>query len=296
MRAFYRDEVYGAGDTISRVDLRDLVHVLFGQPYFLFHVEGTGELDGFELANRLSYQLWDSMPDEALYAAAESGALLTADGWDAQIARALEDDRARDAVRSFIVEWFRFDHINVASSGSGPDFAAIAGELNLDASFDAAVEDELVDLFMYTLRSGGTFEDFFLSDITTTTHPELARIYGVSPAAPGGVVTVPPERRSILTRVGTLLARAEVALPTINSITHPILRGVFIRRQIACDRLDPAPGGAMDNLPSVDRSVTGSRAATEILTSDTGCSGCHSRINPAGYALEAFDAIGQHRT
>ncbi|MEM1417696.1 MAG: DUF1588 domain-containing protein, partial [Myxococcota bacterium] len=93
-----------------------------------------------------------------------------------------------------------------------------------------------------------------------------------------------------------LLSRAEIALPTVNSITHPILRGVFIRRQIACDLLPNAPAGAMDDLPSVDRQVTGSREATEQLTSAGACATCHSQINPTGFALEAFDAIGGFRT
>lgn len=132
--------------------------------------------------------------------------------------------------------------------------------------------------------------------MTTTTHPVLASIYGVERASEGGTVALGPERRGLLTRVGALLSRAEIALPAINSITHPILRGVFVRRQIVCDNLPAAPGGAMDNLPTVDRSVTGSREATDILTGSTACSGCHSRINPAGYALESFDAIGRIRT
>jgi len=154
---------------------------------------------------------------------------------------------------------------------------------------------EPVDLLHHTLRNGGTFRDFFLSDVTTTRDPRLAAIYGVGPAATGGTVALPAERHGILSRVGLLLARADVALPNINSITHPILRGVFIRRQITCDYLPAAPGGAMDDLPIVDRSVTGSREATEILTGATGCSGCHGRINPTGYALERFDPIGQWR-
>ncbi|MEM7608540.1 MAG: DUF1588 domain-containing protein, partial [Myxococcota bacterium] len=132
--------------------------------------------------------------------------------------------------------------------------------------------------------------------VTTTSHPVLAAVYGVDPAPEGEVVEVPPERQSILTRVALLLSRAEVALPLINSITHPILRGVFVRRQIVCDDLPAAPGGAMDNLPIVDRTVTGSREATEVLTSAAACAGCHGRINPTGYAFEAFDAIGQYRS
>lgn len=293
---FFRTEVYQGGNAVTTDDLRDVVAVMFAQPNFLFHVEGTGELDAYELASRLSYQLWDSMPDDALFAAAESGALLTGDGWDAEVERVMADPRTEGAMRSFLMEWFRFDHINAASTGNGADFDAIAGDLGLDPGFDEAVEDELVDLFLHVLRTGGTFEDFFLAEGTPTTHPVLAQIYGVEPANPGELRALGPERRGLLTRVGMLLSRAEVALPTVNSITHPILRGVFIRRQITCDNLPAAPGGAMDDLPSVDRTMVGSREATEILTGPLACSQCHGNINPTGYALEAFDAVGQLRT
>ncbi|MFK8000689.1 MAG: DUF1592 domain-containing protein [Polyangiales bacterium] len=293
-RAFFRDEVYGEAAPIERAALTDLLTVLFTQPYFLFHVEGEGELDPYEAASRLSYQFWNSMPDEALMDAAETGALMTSEGWSSQVERVVAHPRTRDTMRSFLLEWFRFDQMNRASTGAGPDFDVIAGDLNLDWTFDQAVENEIVDLFMHTLRSGGTFEDFFLSEVTTTTHPVLASIYGVQPST-GEPVALPAERHSILTRVGLLLTRAEVALPNINSITHPILRGVFVRRQIVCDDLPEAPGGAMDNLPPIDRTRMGSREATDVLTGSPACGGCHGRINGAGYALERFDPIGQLR-
>ena len=294
-RAFFRDEVYDAGDTMDLAALEDLFVVLFAQPSFLFHIEGTGPLTGFEAANRLSYHFWDTMPDEALFDAAESGRLLTDDGWREQVERVLGDDRARQSLQNFVEEWLRFDQLNAASTGSGLDFESIAGLLELDGSFDDAVRAEPVDLLHHTLRTGGSFRDFFLSEVTTTQDPRLASIYGVEPAAAGETVALPEERKGLLSRVGLLLARADVALPNVNSITHPILRGVFVRRQITCDYLPAAPGGAMDNLPVVDRSTTGSREATEILTGATACSGCHDRINPTGYALEGFDAIGQRR-
>lgn len=292
--AFFRDEVYGGATPIDRAALADLFTVLFTHPYFLFHVEGQGELDPYEVASRLSYQFWNSMPDESLMNAAATGELMTSEGWSAQVERVVAHPLTRDTMRSFLLEWFRFDQMNRASTGAGPDFEVIAGDLNLDWTFDLAVEAEIVDLFMHTLRSGGTFEDFFLSEVTTTTHPVLAGMYGVEPSA-GEPVALPAERHSILTRVGLLLTRAEVALPNINSITHPILRGVFVRRQIVCDDLPEAPGGAMDNLPPIDRTRMGSREATDVLTGSPACGGCHGRINGAGYALERFDSVGQWR-
>ena len=292
-QAFYRG-VYPA-ERAELAAIRGLLTVLFAQPHFLFHVEGAGDLSAYEAASRLSYQFWDTMPDQSLMDAAASGILLTSQGWAEQTARVVADPRARAAIESFLLQWLRFDQLNEASSGNSPDFDAITGGLSLDASFDQAVREELIDLFMHVLQTGGTFEDFFLSEVTTTRHPELARIYGVSPSQ-GAPVAVPAERRGILTRAGLLLARSEVSIPQVDSVTHPILRGVFVLRQITCQNLPPAPAGAMNDLPPIDRSTMGAREASSTLTSASGCASCHSGINAAGFALEAFDPIGQHRT
>lgn len=128
-RAFFRNEVYLAGDTVSRDDVRDVITVLFAQPNFLFHVESEGELTPYEAANRLSYHLWDSMPDAELLATAESGEILTSTGWEAQVERILADDRARDAIDGFLREWFRFDQLDLPSQGTGPDYEAITAGL-----------------------------------------------------------------------------------------------------------------------------------------------------------------------
>ncbi|MEM9067214.1 MAG: DUF1592 domain-containing protein [Myxococcota bacterium] len=293
-RVFYRG-VYGS-DLASLERVERLLTVLFAQPHFLFHVEGTGELTAYEAASRLSYQFWDTMPDSALLAAAESGALLTGEGWQAEVERVLADPRAEQAMASFLEEWFRFDQLNLPSTGSSPDFAYVAEGLIIDEAFDAAVRDELVDLFVHVVRSGGSFEDYFLSTVTTTSNPSLAAIYGVEPSVDGEPVELPPERHSLLTRTGMLLGRSEVVIPPVDSVTHPILRGVFILRQITCQNLPPAPAGAMENLPPIDRSRQGAREATSILTGASRCASCHDGINAAGFALEAFDPIGQYRS
>ncbi|MEM7609161.1 MAG: DUF1592 domain-containing protein, partial [Myxococcota bacterium] len=160
--AFYRTEAYDGGDVVDPIALADLVVALVVQPNFVFHVEGVGGLTPREAANRLSYHLWDTMPDAQLRADADSGRLLTDEGWSDAIDRMLADDRVYRSVRPFLLEWFRFDQLYAASEGRGADFDAIAGDLELDRSFDQAVEEEIADLFVHTLRSGGTFRDFFL--------------------------------------------------------------------------------------------------------------------------------------
>ncbi|MFO0684849.1 MAG: DUF1592 domain-containing protein [Sandaracinus sp.] len=295
---FYRHTVYLDGDTITQQGVAELIETMFRQPNFVMHVEGTGDLTDYEVASRLSYQFWDSMPDQALFDAAEAHELLTDTGFRAQLERVLSDPRADAALSHFLDEWWKRDHAHAISDSHDPTLDVIAPTVTRDASLDAAVDAEIHDLFLYALHHGGTFRDFFLADSTTTSHPGLAAIYGVSPAVGGELVAVPPERVGILTRVAALIPRGDITPPLVGGgDTHPILRGVFVRRQILCDQIGNPPANAMMNLPSIDRAHVSPRVAADMLTLSGGsCVGCHTSLNAPGYALEQFDAVGQLRT
>ncbi|MEZ4328062.1 MAG: DUF1592 domain-containing protein [Polyangiales bacterium] len=297
-RAFYRDEVYLDGDVVVPEGVADLVQVMLRQPSFVFHVEGgDGELTPHEAASRLAFHFWNTMPDDALFAAAEDGSLMTSEGWDAQVQRVLDDPRAADWVTEFLSEWLRVDRTVPVSFGTGNALDALRGDLALNAALDRASQAEIRELFQYVLASGGSFEDFFLSEVTLTDSDELAALYGLDAPSDGVTpVAVPPERVGILSRAAMLLPRSDITPPGAGPRTHPILRGVFIQRQIMCSRIDPPPANAMNNLPDVDSATTSSRQEAEILTSGGTCRGCHQVLNPPGFVFEVFDAIGQHRS
>ena len=292
---FYRSEVYADGDTVNWVGLKELLSVLLTQPAFVTHLEGTGELTAHEAASRLSYMFWNSMPDAELFAAAADGSLLTDSGWRAQVTRLLRDERARSSFDEFLREWFKFDRAVPLSHGGGPAFETLRGALQINDALDAAINAELSDLFAYVVRSGGSLRDFFLSDQTLTQSPELAALYGMLPSRDGSAVQVPPERRSILTRAASLLPRADISTAGPGPRTHPILRGVFLVRQILCATIQPPPANAMDNLPAIDTTQQSSREAAEIMTGSGTCASCHELLNAPGFALEAFDGLAQHR-
>ncbi|MEM9187586.1 MAG: DUF1592 domain-containing protein [Myxococcota bacterium] len=297
-QTFYRTEVYIDGNVIERRGLAELVTVMFAQPSFVLHVEGgDGQLTGYELASRLSYHFWNDMPDDALFAAASDGSLLTQEGFQAEARRVASDPRADSAFREFLSEWFRFDQVRpLSQSEGGPAFEALRGDLAVDPSLDRAIFDEVVELFSYLVRNGGTFQDFFLSDLTLNTHPELAALYGMEPASPGMPATVPSERSGILTRAGMLLPRSEQGNPPgAAARTHPILRGVFVRRQILCTPIPDAPADALDDLPEVDTSTVSSRQEAEVQTGSGTCAGCHVLLNAPAFALEGFDSFGRFR-
>ncbi len=294
-RAFFRREAYIDGDVVVTEGLAELLTVFLAQPAFVLHLEGDGELTAYEAASRLSYHFWNTMPDEPLFAAAADGSLLTEQGWGAQVDRLLQDPRAEGALRELLDEWFKLDRTRGLSSGSGPAYEALRGDLVYDSALDRAVDEEIADLFLYLVRNGGTFRDFFLSDLTLTQSPELAALYGMEPSPDGQPVTVPPERVGVLTRAAMLLSRSDLTPPGPGPRTHPILRGVFITRQILCDFIAPPPAGAVDAIEAVDQTTTSSREGTELITSGGTCRGCHEQLNAPGFALEEFDSLGRYR-
>lgn len=293
---FYRHEAYLGGARVVATEVAELVTIMLSQPRFISHVEGDGELDAYELASRLSFQFWDDMPDDDLFEAARSGRLMTPEGWTEQVNRVIADWRTARAMGRFLDEWLKFDRVVPLSAASGAGVDTLVGSMQRDQELDWAIRGELHDLFMHVLASGGTFRDFFLTDSTLTENPTLAAIYGVPPAEAGRPRAMPPERHGILSRVGMLLPRSDVSPPIPGVHTHPILRGVLIRRQILCDTIPPPPPGVTMNLPPIDRTNTSSRDYADQLTGVGYCGGCHSLLNPAGFALEEFDPFGRYRT
>ena len=303
-RIFYRD-VYDAGGLTQGADpeaFADVIIVMMTAPSFLYLVEhgedeladapGVYRLSPYELAQRLSYQFWQAPPDDALLAAAESGALLTDDGYTAQVERVLADPRAESAVREFFGEWLWLDTLPPVDSRLGtPVFDAFLDGDEIGPETTQNMIDEVLDAAAYYAANGGSFSEFFLSDRSFATTTDLAAIYGV-PVWEGGEPPMFPqgERASLIARA------AFTASGSAN--TRPIMKGVRIREAIMCDELAPPPAGANANPPDLSPSNT-TREVVEELTEQPGspCAACHAfQINPLGYVTENFDALGRYRT
>jgi hypothetical protein len=166
--------------------------------------------------------------------------------------------------------------------------------LDADADHLQAATDEIHALTRYyTFENDGTYADILLSDLSFTTSPHLAALYGVEAwDGNGEPPQFPPgQRAGLLTRMGFLL--------TGSHETHPVHRGAAVRRRILCEDLpapDPAslPPGALDRPPVTDDQTT--RQRYEEKTADAACATCHSLINPVGFVLENYDAVGRYRT
>jgi hypothetical protein len=260
-------------------------------PYFVYRVEASSAalgatipLSDFELATKLSYMLWNTMPDDALFAAAKSGKLATTEGVLAQATRLLDDDRARVMVASFHHQLFQYDHYDDLTKDPTlfPDFnPALGADMKREA--EMFIEDVVF------AQKGGIKE--ILTEPTTYVNSGLAAIYGLEGSFGSDFVKVdldPKTRSGILTRIGFLASNAT------SHEQHSIHRGVFINRRVICAKL-PDPPNNVPPLPPAAAYKT-NRERVEKHTGKGTCGAtCHGTlINPAGFAFEHYGAIGQY--
>jgi hypothetical protein len=238
------------------------------------------------MASRLSYLLWNTMPDDALFASAAAGELDTAAGLDAQARRMLGTARAHAAVVNFHSQWLRFDKMNglVKSAAMFPQFGpAVATAMRQSA-------EKYVDSVFF---GDGTLKAL-LTDNHAWVNDALAPIYGVT--APAGstmalVALDATQRAGILTNAGLL---AGFAHETTDS---PVLRGVFVLQRLMCAAPPPPPASVNTTLPAAGSGApltTRQRFATQHEQGT--CAGCHRSIDGIGFGFEHYDALGQWRT
>lgn len=298
--AFYR-AVAGTAP-FDTEDWADIVAELTAAPEFLYFVENGEAPEGsdpdvygvtaYELASRLSYHFWQTMPDDELFTLARSGELLEPGVFEQQVNRLYEDQRTSNTLRQFFSEWLHRDDLAQLNALIGtPAYDAIRGDFTPTSELRQAMHDEVADMAMYYGRTQpGTLNDIYLSPKSFARSAELAGMYAV-PVWDGA--SEPPDftepaRRGLLTRA------AMVASGSAN--TRPIMKGVFIRRALLCDQLNPPPANVMavEPVPTVDAT---SREVVEALTANGICPACHvQQINDLGFATENFDALGRVRT
>lgn len=287
--------------------LRNVVVTLLMSPRFVNHLEIEGtELSGrddylalnpYEVASRLSYTFWQTLPDDELLAAAEDGSLETDAGFEVQLNRVFSDPRTQETIWNFWKEWFRFDAFT-GFSAERPAFQALAegeqlGEDGHDHWGDMVQEiRDLTDL--YTWKQPGTYSDLMTSTVSVTRSADLARLYGVRAWSGSGDYPTLPEgtRKGLLLRGAMLVSSLET--------TNPFHRGALIRRAILCENLQPPdptalPAGSLDPPPSSTALTTRKRFENKVDANPL-CAGCHEVFSDIGYALEAYDSIGRYRT
>ncbi|MES2573183.1 MAG: DUF1592 domain-containing protein, partial [Verrucomicrobiota bacterium] len=260
-------------------------------PAFLYKAEnpGTGKeampVNDWELASRLSYFLWSSMPDRELREAAAAGRLRDPEVLTAQVRRMLGDSRVPRMATEFACQWLQirdFDTLDEKSERHFPMFAALRGPMY----------EESIRFFSDFFQRDGSVLGILDADHAFL-NEALAKHYGI----PG--VTGEQWRRvegmKKFSRGGILGQAATLAKQSGASRTSPILRGNWVAEVLLGDRL-PRPPKDVPRLPEDEALETLTvRQLTEKHTADPRCSGCHARIDGFGFALETFDAIGAYR-
>ena len=275
----------------DQAGMRVVIEAALQSPHFLYRPElgtmsdATGQfpLDAWELASRLSFALWQTMPDETLFAAARDGSLLREDVFAAEVDRLLADPRAGTTLEAF--------HLQL--TGANSYINGIAPTEPIDPTLPAAMREEVRLFTAEVVRTNLGVRALFNADFTYA-NADLATLYEIDGVTGEALVRVSlegTERRGLLTMAG-FLARQSSATES-----DPIHRGVFVNQRYLCADLPPPP----NMVPAVPPSPPGMpRTQRERVDAHTGngtCGqGCHSTmINPIGFALEHFDELGRFR-
>jgi hypothetical protein len=245
-------------------------------------------LDGYELASRLSYLVWSTMPDPALFDAAESGALVQQDELRAQLTRMLASDRASNFIASFGGQWLGLRDLRSHQVDTDV-FPAWNDELR-----DAMIEEGLY-YFSELLHGDLPMTEFFTADFNYVNEPlaELYGIDGVEGGAPMRVTNTTDERRGFL-GLAAFLTRSSFSYRTA-----PTLRGKWILENLLCVEIQPPPPNVPElddeTEPGVDPQTLNVRDRLAQHRENPGCATCHVVLDPMGLGLESFDAIGRYR-
>ena len=272
-----------AGDFIRGAQL--VIEAMLQSPKFLFRLEHGGEWLGYDRASRLSYFLWDSMPDQELMRAAAAGELATPNGLDQQVRRMIGDARAQQALDEFTSQWLRFD-LTLNAVKDRTTYPQFTPELA------AAMTEETRRLVASLVWNDGNFMGLFRANYSFL-NSDLAVLYGVkAPTEEFGRVEFP----ATSPRAGILGHGTFLASTSKPGETSPTVRGYFVREQFLCHEVPDPPPGSNANLPPVSavHPQTNRERLREHIANPT-CMSCHSLMDPVGLAFEKFDAIGQYR-
>jgi len=270
---------------------------LFEDPSFLYRPElggtatnGARRYTGYEMAGRLSFLIWNSLPDQMLMDQAQGGMLDTTDGIRTAASRMLDTAAGRESVGNFAEEYLRLDR--VATQAKDPDLYP-----DYTAGLQAAMLRDARDTWASLVFDDQTS----VLDLFTTTkvvvNSDLAKLYGLSTS---GLTSTTFKTMSLPAdgpRAGLLSKAALLSTFANQQFGSPTLRGKFIREALMCSTIPPPPPGV--NTAVVDEATDvpmTKRQRLEAHRTADGCKSCHALMDPLGLPLETYDAIGKYRT
>ncbi|MEM9456719.1 MAG: DUF1588 domain-containing protein [Myxococcota bacterium] len=272
--------------------LRYATYGLLSSPNFLYRLHrgeadpsrpGHRRLTAYELASKLSYALTQSTPDLSLLEAAQAGTIHDDSELELQAERLLGSSAATEALAGFCRENFSLTPLPLLSRD-----ASVIDELPSTLLQDMQQESE--QFCVQGIRSGDA-RSMFLAE-QTALGPELASHYGM-PAEGPGVQTVTLTELS--DRVGIMTSAGLLTVMAHSDRTSPTLRGQFVRVRLLCQEIPSPPDDALVELEPISDEPSSLRDRLEQHRTDPACSGCHSLMDPIGFGLEHYDAVGRYR-
>jgi hypothetical protein len=277
--------------------IRQVVTVMLAVPQFLFRIEGDPNpgsaarhaLTPYELASRLSYLTWSTMPDDALFARAASGELLRDDVLASELDRLLTDARGARFTESFAGQWLgiRAAAAHQVEPTAFPDY---------DPALRDALVGEALAYFQHFVTTDRDLGTFFTSDLNFV-NARLARHYGM-PAVTGDALVKVEDTSD--ERQGFMGLGAFLTQSSFSYRTAPTLRGRWVLENMLCTTIPPP----MFQVPKIDNEKPADPASQNLNVAarlaehrdNDDCRGCHMILDPIGIGLENFDAIGRYRT
>lgn len=253
-------------------------------PGFLYLNEGEGPLDDYALATRLSYFLWSSQPDETLRTHAENGEIRNLTVLRGQVRRMLKDPKSDRFIRHFVRRWLDTD--NIGEMPPSMDFLPYYRD-----NLATAMRRETETFFGHLLNNNLSPREFLTADYSFLNR-ELATHYGID-----GVTGSQMQRVSLQgTARGGLLGQGLFLTASANGVdTSPVVRGIYVLEKLLGQSPPPPP----PDVPTIEPDIRGAKTIREQLAKHrhvATCAECHRKIDPLGFALEHFDAVGGWRT
>lgn len=288
-------ELYTFGRTTYQSHAEGIALVIqaaLQSPHFLYRVEfgmpdpverDVVKLDAYEIASRLSYLLWNTMPDEALFEAADSQSLSTPQQIATQARRMLDDPKAREAINNFHTQWLELAHVE-----------HVAKDPNVYPDYNDGLRSlwiaETQSFLEHVVFDGEGDVSTMFSAPYSMMNADLASFYGLSEGIPSGdafekVELNPEQRAGFLTHASLLAYHAK---PDQSS---PVHRGKFVREKLLCQTLPPPPSDIVVKPPEVKPGATTRERFIEHFQNQA-CIGCHQLMDPIGFGFEHYDGVG----
>ena len=274
--------------------LRDPLVMMLSSPSFLYrselYVNGGDEivaLNDFEFANRLSYFLWSSMPDQKLFSLAQQGKLTDPVILEEQVIRMLKDEKSRALAMHFAGQWLGWEKLRGEANPNTKIFKTFTFPLRV------AMYQESTYFFRHLLTEGRSLYDLLSSDYSFL-NELLAKHYGFSDVAGSEYrkVKLPDPNRGGVLGMGSVLVATSMP-----QRTSPTIRGAYILETLLGDP-PPTPPMDIEPLPPNNKALTSGsfRESLNEHRDNPNCFACHVQIDPLGFGLDGFDAIGRWRT